>query len=143
MPISSDYCARRGFQFLFAATLTYLQQLLFVWNNNIFLFAVVFINFPWCLLLFVRAFTNLQQHLCILRNVLLFLHQDIFVYIHVYLFAPIYICLQLSPVGHRRNDTLKVVKKWRQEKHYQLQKHRFGMASTGVAKRHLILFLDQ
>ena len=63
------------------------------------------------MLLFVRAFTNLQQHLCILRNVLLFLHQDIFVYIHVYLFAPIYICLQLSPVGHRRNDTLKVVKK--------------------------------
>ena len=31
---------------LFAATLPYLQQLLFVWNNNIFLFAAVFINFP-------------------------------------------------------------------------------------------------
>ena len=36
--------------------------------------------------------------LLILHNVLFFLHHYIFVYIYIYLFAPIYICLQLSPV---------------------------------------------
>ena len=98
-----------GWSLLWIASLTVrVYQLLLICSNFYLFEAITFICFQQHLLIcrnicfyFLELLLICIKILLILHNVLFFLHRYIFVYIHIYFFAPIYICLQLSSVGHR------------------------------------------